>query len=71
MEYIYLLEKHRDNGIGTTATRMALSRWREMGYESISLDEVQWDNPQDFWGRLGFKGEGKRKSLTISDALDA
>jgi len=71
VEYVYLLEKHRDSGVGTTAMKMALSRWREMGYESVSLDDVHWDKPQDFWGRLGFKGEGKRKRLMISDALDA
>ena len=70
VEYVYLLKKHRDSGIGTTAMRMALSRWREMCYESVSLDDVHWDKPQDFWGRLGFKGKGKRKILIISDALD-
>jgi GNAT superfamily N-acetyltransferase len=70
VEYVYLLEKYRDSGVGTAAMKMALSRWREMGYESVSLDDVHWDKPQDFWGGLGFKGEGKRKRLMISDALD-
>ena len=33
-----------------------------------SKDGVHWEKPEDFWGKLGFKGEGKRKSLRISEA---
>ena len=68
VEYVYILEKHRDSGLGTAAMRMAISRWREMGYERVSLDDVHFDKPRDFWGRLGFGGDGKRKTLRIGDA---
>jgi hypothetical protein len=39
-----------------------------MGYETVSLDDVHWEKPEDFWGRLGFTGEGKRKRLLIREA---
>jgi len=68
VEYIYMLEKHRDSGIGTRAMKMAISRWREMGYETVSLEDVHFDKPSDFWGKLGFRGEGKRKKLVMKDA---
>jgi hypothetical protein len=47
---------------------MALERWREKGYEVVSLDDIHWEEPRDFWGKLGFLGEGKRKVLRIGDA---
>ena len=68
VEYVYILEKHRDGSIGTTAMRVAIQRWREMGYETVSLDDIHWDKSEDFWGKLGFEGEGKRKTLRMGDA---
>ena len=68
VEYVYILEAHRDSGVGTRAMKEVIRAWGEMGYETVSLDDVHWDKPQDFWGRLGFKGEGKRKTLTIREA---
>lgn len=67
VEYIYILEEHRDSGIGTQAMKMAISRWREMGYETVSLDDVHFEKPSDFWGNLGFRGEGKRKKLAMKN----
>ena len=69
VEYVYILEGLRNTGIGTRAMRMAFERWREKGYEVVSLDDVHWEKPRDFWGKLGFEGEGKRKSLRIKDAF--
>jgi GNAT superfamily N-acetyltransferase len=69
VEYVYILEKHRNTKIGSTAVKMAVTMWHEMGYESISLDDIHWDRPEDFWGSLGFKGEGKRKTLRIRDIM--
>lgn len=68
VEYIYILEKYRNRGIGMQAVRMAIERWRSMGFTSVSLDDIHWDAPSDFWGKLGFEGEGKRKTLRIEDA---
>ena len=68
VEYVYILGKQRDGSIGTTAMRVAIRRWREMGYETVSLDDVHWDEARDFWGKLGFEGEGKRKTLRIRDS---
>lgn len=68
VEYVYILERLRKGGIGTKAMEMAISMWHGMGYETVSLDDVHWDEPGDFWGRLGFEGEGKRKTLRIRDA---
>jgi GNAT superfamily N-acetyltransferase len=65
VEYVYVLKKYRDNGIGTRAVEMALDGWREMGFRSVSLDDVHWREPRDFWGKLGFKGGGKRKTLRL------
>jgi GNAT superfamily N-acetyltransferase len=65
VEYIYILRKYRESGIGTKAMKMAILRWYEMGYESVSLDDIHWDKNQDFWGKIGFRGDGKRKSLNI------
>jgi hypothetical protein len=36
-----------------------------MGFTSVSLDDVHWREPRDFWEKLGFKGEGKRKTLRL------
>ena len=68
VEYVYILERHRNSGVGTLAVRMAIERWREKGYEVVSLDDIHWEEPRDFWGKLGFVGEGKRKVLRIGDA---
>ena len=68
VEYVYVLKEHRDSEIGSTAMRMAISRWHGMGYETVHLDDVHWETPRGFWGRLGFKGGGKRKNLRIRDA---
>lgn len=68
VEYVYILKKQRDGSIGTTAMRVAIRRWREMGYETVSLDDIHWDEARDFWGKLGFEGEGKRKTLRMEDA---
>jgi GNAT superfamily N-acetyltransferase len=65
VEYVYVLEKYRNRGIGTQAVRMAIKLWRSMGFTSVSLNDVHWDGPRDFWGRLGFMGEGKRKTIRI------
>lgn len=65
VEYVYVLEKHRKSGVGTRAMEMALSKWRGMGYEEVSLDDVHWEQPDNFWDRLGFRGEGKRKRLRL------
>ena len=68
VEYVYILEGLRNSGIGSKAMREVIGRWAEMGYETVSLDDVHWEKPEDFWGKLGFKGEGKRKRLRISEA---
>jgi len=65
VEYVYVLKKYREAGIGTRAVEMALERWRKMGFTSVSLDDVHWREPRDFWEKLGFKGEGKRKTLRL------
>lgn len=65
VEYVYILEKHRKSGVGTRAMEMALSKWRGVGYEAVSLDDVHWEQPDNFWDRLGFRGEGKRKRLRL------
>ena len=67
IEYMYILQKHRNNGFGTKAMKLAISLWRSLGYRKVSLDDIHWEKPQDFWGRLGFQGEGKRKTLNIKD----
>jgi len=67
VEYVYILERLRNSGIGSNAVKMVLERWREMGYETVSLDDVHWDKPVDFWGKLGFQGEGKRKKLVLKE----
>jgi len=36
-----------------------------VGYEEVSLDDVHWEQPDNFWDRLGFRGEGKRKRLRL------
>jgi hypothetical protein len=41
-------DRLRSSGIGSNAVRMVLERWREMGYETVSLDDIHWDKPQDF-----------------------
>ena len=68
VEYVYILEKFRDSGYGSEAMRGAIARWGEMGYETVSLDDIHWEKPEDFWGSLGFSGDGKRKSLVIRGA---
>ncbi len=70
VEYVYILERHRNSGIGTLAMRMAIESWREKGYEVVSLDDIHWEEPRDFWGKLGFEGEGKRKVLRMKDSPD-
>ena len=67
VEYVYILEKFRDLGFGSEAMRRAITRWGEMGYERVSLDDIHWEKPEDFWGGLGFTGRGKRKSLVIRE----
>ena len=68
VEYVYILEKFRDSGYGSEAMREAIARWGEMGYETVSLDDIHWDKSEDFWGGLGFSGDGKRKRLVIRGA---
>ena len=68
VEYVYILERLRNSGIGSQAMREVIGRWRVMGYETVSLDDVHWEKPEDFWGKLGFTGEGKRKRLLIREA---
>ena len=68
VEYVYILEGLRNSGIGSQAMREVIGRWGEMGYETVSLDDVHWEKPEDFWGKLGFTGEGKRKRLLIREA---
>ena len=68
VEYVYILEKFRDSGFGSEAMRGAIARWGEMGYETVSLDDIHWDKSEDFWGGLGFTGGEKRKSLVIRGA---
>ena len=68
VEYVYVLEKFRNSGYGSEAMRGAITRWGEMGYETVSLDDIHWEKPEDFWGGLGFTGGGKRKSLVILGA---
>ena len=63
IEYVYILKEMRNSGIGSKALRMALTLWRKKGYIGVSLDDIHWDASEDFWGKLGFMGEGKRKSL--------
>lgn len=65
VEYVYVLKKYRETGIGTRAVEMALDRWRKMGFSSVSLDDIHWRETRDFWGKLGFKGGGKRKTLRL------
>ncbi len=68
VEYVYILERLRNSGIGSQAMSEVIGRWGEMGYETVSLDDVHWEKPEDFWGKLGFTGEGKRKMLLIGEA---
>jgi len=68
VEYVYVLERLRDTGIGSEAMKIAIARWRDRGYEMVSLDDIHWEKPEDFWGGLGFTGEGKRKNLVIREA---
>ena len=68
VEYIYILEKFRNSNIGSEAMRGAIARWVEMGYETVSLDDIHWEKPENFWGGLGFSGDGKRKNLSIREA---
>lgn len=68
VEYVYVLEKFRNSGYGSEAMRRAIVRWGGMGYERVSLDDIHWDKPEDFWGGLGFAGGGKRNVLVIRDA---
>jgi GNAT superfamily N-acetyltransferase len=65
VKYVYVLKKYRETGIGTKAVEMALEKWRKMEFFSVSLDDVHWLEPRDSWGKLGFKGEGKRKTLRL------
>lgn len=65
VEYVYVLERHRNSGIGSLAVRMAMSMWREMGYEVVSLDDIHHERPLSFWRKLGFEGDGKRKTLRL------
>jgi GNAT superfamily N-acetyltransferase len=71
VEYVYILEKHRNSGIGTEAMMIVIEKWRAMGYDTVTLDDVHWKSSQDFWGKLGFKGDGKRKTLKINRSLGA
>jgi GNAT superfamily N-acetyltransferase len=68
VEYVYVLERFRNSGYGSEAMRGAITRWGEMGYEEVSLDDIHWEKPEDFWGGLGFTGDGKRKRLVIRGA---
>ena len=68
VEYLYVLKGFRCSGVGSEAMRGAIRRWGEMGYERVSLDDIHWEDPEDFWGGLGFSGEGKRKTLVIRGA---
>ena len=68
VEYVYVLEGFRGLGFGSEAMRGAIARWGEMGYRVVSLDDIHWEEPEDFWGGLGFSGDGKRKSLVIRGA---
>jgi GNAT superfamily N-acetyltransferase len=68
VEYVYVLERFRNSGYGSEAMRGAITRWGEMGYEEVSLDDIHWEKPEDFWGGLGFSGDGKRKRLVIRGA---
>jgi GNAT superfamily N-acetyltransferase len=68
VEYLYILASRRGSGIGSEAMKRAITRWGEMGYSVISLDDVHWERPEGFWEKLGFRGEGKRKRLRIADA---
>jgi len=68
VEYVYILKEFRDSGFGSEAIKRAIRRWMEMGYERVTLDDIHYEKPEDFWGGLGFVGEGKRKSLVIREA---
>ncbi|MGD2201664.1 MAG: GNAT family N-acetyltransferase [Candidatus Bathyarchaeota archaeon] len=68
IEYLYVVKWLRDSGIGTEAMKKAITRWRELGFLVITLDDIHWEKPEGFWRRLGFQGEGKRKRLVIQDA---
>jgi GNAT superfamily N-acetyltransferase len=68
VEYVYVLEGFRGLGFGSEAVRRAIARWGEMGFKVVSLDDIHWEESGGFWGGLGFRGEGKRKSLVIRGA---
>ncbi len=68
VEYVYMLKGFRGLGFGSEAVRRAIARWGEMGFRVVSLDDIHWDEPGGFWGGLGFRGEGKMKSLVIRGA---
>ena len=68
VEYVYVLKGFRGSGFGSEAMRRAIARWGGMGFETVSLDDIHWEKPEDFWGDLGFAGGGKRKVLVIREA---
>ena len=68
VEYVYVLERLRNNGIGSEAMKMAIAQWMDGGYDVVSLNDKHWEKPEDFWGGLGFTGEDKRKRLVIREA---
>ncbi len=68
VEYVYVLEGFRGSGYGSEAMRRAIAGWGEMGYKVVTLDDIHWEEPEDFWGGLGFTGDGKRKRLVIRGA---
>jgi len=68
VEYVYVLEGFRGLGFGSEAMRGAIVGWGEMGFETVSLDDIHWEKPEGFWGGLGFTGDGKRKRLVIRGA---
>jgi GNAT superfamily N-acetyltransferase len=68
VEYVYILVKYRDLGFGSEAMKRAIARWREMGYERVTLDDIHWEKTENFWGSLGFNGVEKRKALEIREA---
>jgi GNAT superfamily N-acetyltransferase len=68
VEYVYVLEAYRCSGVGSKAMKRAIRAWGEMGFEVVSLDDIHWEEPEDFWGCLGFSGDSKRKALVIRGA---
>ena len=68
VEYVYVLKGFRCSGVGSEAMRQAIRDWRGKGFEVVSLDEIHWEEAEDFWGGLGFSGDGKRKVLVIQGA---